>query len=56
MIVIDAGGDTRRSIFGELMVTYCRKRGIHGVVVDRVIRDAGAMECLTDFAVYARGA
>ena len=53
VIVIDAGGDTRRSIFGELMVTYCRKRGIHGIVVDGSIRDAGAMECLTDFAVYA---
>lgn len=34
VIVIDAGGDTRRSIFGELMVTYCRKRGIAGIVVD----------------------
>ena len=34
VIVIDAGGDTRRSIFGELMVTYCRKRGINGIVVD----------------------
>ena len=55
VIVIDAGGDTRRSIFGELMVTYCRKRGIHGIVVDGSIRDAGAMECLTDFVVYARG-
>ena len=55
VIVIDAGGDTRRSIFGELMVTYCRKCGIHGIVVDGSIRDAGAMESLTDFAVYARG-
>lgn len=55
VIVIDAGGDTRRSIFGELMVTYCRKRGIHGIVVDGSIRDVGAMENLTDFAIYARG-
>ena len=55
VIVIDAGGDTRRSIFGELMVTYCRKRGINGIVVDGSIRDVGAMEVLDDFAVYARG-
>lgn len=55
VIVIDAGGDTRRSIFGELMVTYCRKRKINGIVVDGAIRDVGAMESLTDFAVYARG-
>lgn len=55
VIVIDAGGDTRRSIFGELMVTYCRKRGLKGIVVDGSIRDSGSMEELTDFAIYARG-
>ena len=53
--VIDAGGDTRRSIFGELMVTYCRKRGIAGIVVDGSLRDVDAMSQLTDFPVYARG-
>lgn len=55
VIVIDAGGDTRRSIFGELMVTYCRKRGIAGIVVDGSLRDVDAMSQLTDFPVYARG-
>lgn len=55
VIVIDAGGNTHRSIFGELMVTYCRKRGINGIVVDGAIRDVGAMESLDDFAIYARG-
>ena len=55
VIVIDAGGDTRRSIFGELMVTYCRKRGIAGIVVDGSLRDMDAMSQLTDFPIYARG-
>lgn len=55
VIVIDAGGDTRRSIFGELMVTYCRSRGINGIVVDGSIRDVDAMSKLDDFAIYARG-
>ena len=55
VIVIDAGGDTRRSIFGELMVTSCRKRGIAGIVVDGSLRDVDAMSQLTDFPVYARG-
>lgn len=55
VIIIDAGGDTRRSIFGELMVTYCRKRGIAGIVVDGSLRDVDAMSQLTDFPVYARG-
>ena len=55
VIVIDSGGDTRRTIFGELMVTYCRKRGIAGIVVDGSLRDVDAMSQLTDFPIYARG-
>ena len=55
VIVIDAGGDTRRSSFGELMVTYCRMRGIAGIVVDGAIRDVDAMQKLDDFNIYARG-
>lgn len=55
VIMIDAGGSVDRSIFGELMVTYCRKRGIAGIVVDGAIRDSDGIGRLTDFAVYARG-
>lgn len=55
VIVIDAGGDTRRAIFGELMVNYCRLRGINGIVVDGAIRDVDMISKLDDFAVYARG-
>ncbi len=55
VIVIDAGGDTHRAIFGELMVTYCRLRGIKGIVVDGSVRDVDAMQKLDDFAIYARG-
>lgn len=55
VIVIDAGGNTRRSIFGELMVNYCRMRGIAGIVVDGSVRDVDTISGLTDFAVYARG-
>ncbi len=55
VIVIDAGGDTRRSSFGELMVTYLRMRGIAGIVVDGAVRDVDAMQKLDDFNIYARG-
>ncbi|MBR3315252.1 MAG: RraA family protein [Atopobiaceae bacterium] len=55
VIVIDAGGDTRRSSFGELMVTYCRMRGIAGIVVDGAVRDVDAMQKLDDFNIYAKG-
>lgn len=55
VIVIDAGGDTRRAIFGELMVTYLRIRGIAGIVVDGSIRDSEEISGLKDFPVYCRG-
>jgi RraA family protein len=54
VIVIDAGGDTKRAIFGELMVTYCKSRGIAGVIVDGSVRDADALSEM-DIAVYAKG-
>ena len=41
VFMIDAGGCTERSIFGELMLTYCKVRGVAGVVVDGAVRDAG---------------
>ena len=56
VIVIDAGGFTDRAIFGELMATYCKTRGIRGMVCDGAIRDRGALSRLTDFPVYARAA
>lgn len=55
VIVIDAGGFTDRSIFGELMVNYLRTKKVAGIVVDGSIRDSGAICKMTDFAVYAKG-
>lgn len=55
VVVIDAGGATSRSIFGELMVYYLRKRNIAGIVVDGSIRDVGEIAELDDFPIYARG-
>lgn len=56
VIVIDAGGFTDRAIFGELMATYCRTRGIRGIVCDGAIRDRAALSEMEDFPVYARAA
>lgn len=54
VIVIDAGGFTERAIFGELMATYCKVRGIRGIVCDGAIRDAEGLAAMEDFPVYAR--
>lgn len=56
VIVIDAGGFTDRAIFGELMATYCKIRGIKGIVCDGAIRDRGGLAQMEDFPVYARSA
>jgi RraA family protein len=54
VIVIDAGGSTSRSIFGSLMINYCKVRGLAGVIVDGAIRDYDELAAL-DFPVYAKG-
>ena len=56
VIVIDAGGFTDRAIFGELMSTYCRSRGIVGIVCDGAIRDRNGIAAMENFHVYARSA
>lgn len=56
VIVIDAGGYTNRAIFGELMATYCKARGICGIVCDGAIRDCSGLAALENFPVYARAA
>ena len=54
VIVIDAGGFTDRAIFGELMSTYMRSRGIRGVVCDGAIRDKDALAEMEGFPVFAK--
>lgn len=54
VIVIDAGGMTERSILGAIMATYCKSRGIKGIVIDGSIRDADELSDLGNFAVYAK--
>lgn len=56
VIVIDAGGFENRAIFGELMATYCKSKGIKGIVCDGAIRDCGALAEMENFPVYARSA
>lgn len=55
VLVVDAGGYPGRAIFGEIIVTYCRKRGLAGIVCDGGIRDSDAIGELEDFPVYAIG-
>lgn len=56
VILIDAGGYEDRAILGELMATYCKTRGVRGIVCDGAIRDWDGLAQMEDFTVYARGA
>lgn len=55
VIMIDAGGFNNRSIFGELMATYCKCRGIKGIVCSGAIRDKDALAAMENFPIYACG-
>lgn len=52
VLVIDAGGCRARSIFGALIASYCKTRGIAGIVLDGAIRDAEEISEM-DYPVYA---
>jgi regulator of RNase E activity RraA len=41
VVVVDAGGDTRRAIVGDLICRYAARRGVAGLVVDGAARDVG---------------
>ncbi len=55
VIVVDAQGERSYAITGELMINWCRRRGLSGLIVDGCIRDIAAIREMTDFPVYAVG-
>ena len=55
ILVIDGQGDCACALVGEIMVTYARKKGLAGMIIDGAVRDVDAMRKLTDFPVYAAG-
>lgn len=54
VVVVDARGDMRSGVFGEMMLTYLHGRGGAGVVVDGCIRDFPEARKL-DLGLWIRG-
>ncbi len=54
VIVVDGGGYMERALCGEIMMSYAKKRGIAGFVINGCIRDVEAAAQM-DFPVYALG-
>ncbi len=55
VIVIDSLGTTNRAIFGELMASYCKLRGVTAMVTDGCVRDSDELTNWDDMAIYATG-
>lgn len=53
VIVVDNGGDVSGALFGELMATEAKARGLAGVVIDGAVRDVDGLRALP-FAAFAR--
>ncbi|MEO1016982.1 MAG: ribonuclease activity regulator RraA [Pseudomonadota bacterium] len=54
IVVVNARGDMRSGVFGEMMLTYFRGRGGQGVVIDGCLRDIDNIEKI-DLGLWIRG-
>lgn len=53
VLVIGSTGDSDNALFGELLATQCRARGVTGTIVDGAVRDTRALRAL-EFPTWAR--
>lgn len=54
VIVVDGGGDLTNALIGELILTYARRKGVAGFVVNGAARDIDFIS-QGDFPVFAAG-
>lgn len=54
ILVVDGQGSMDRALAGEIMIRYCKARGLAGVVVEGCMRDEEAIRGM-DFPVYCKG-
>lgn len=54
VIVLANKGSMSRSLCGEIMSSYAKKRGLAGIIIDGCVRDSEALSEM-DFPVYAKG-
>nr|WP_281413556.1 hypothetical protein [Microvirga antarctica] len=53
-LIIAAGGDTRASVFGDIMTTYLQVKGAAGIVIDGSVSDPEAISSI-GIPVFAGG-
>jgi len=55
IVVVDARGDMRSGVFGEMMLTFFRGKGGLAVVIDGVLRDIVNIEKIDGLGLWIRG-
>lgn len=55
VVVVDASSSLMTAVFGDLVATKARHRGIAGFIIDGLIRDLPGILALGDLPVFARG-
>ncbi len=54
VIVVDAGGELKQAITGEIMMATAAQKGIAGVIIDGAVRDVEALQQM-EMPIYAAG-
>lgn len=54
VVVLDNGGRTDCTVWGDILTAVAHARGVHGVVIDGVCRDTDRAEQI-GFPIYSRG-
>jgi RraA family protein len=54
IIIVDGQGHLKNSLIGELMISWARRRGVSGIIIDGAIRDVAVLRKM-DIPVYAAG-
>jgi regulator of RNase E activity RraA len=54
VLVIDAGGDGRAAVIGDILGGELARKGAAGLVCDGAVRDTGGLAAMDGFAVYSR--
>src|SRR5262245_25541520 len=54
VIAVDGGGDLTNALIGELMISYAKKRGLAGIVINGAVRDSAWIRG-HDFPIFGAG-
>lgn len=54
VLVVDAGGELKNAVFGEIMMTIAQQKQAAGIIINGAIRDVAAFQ-EANYPIYAKG-